>query len=232
MPILGGEMVTPGPDARNGQLRVMAPVPQHVLAVSDMVCPTRRATLLHPLWNTPMEPTFWQRISDTVLSEFSDLPDVEQATRVMVRLTLAALLGGVLGIEREQHGKAAGVRTHMLVAMGAALFVLVSQQGGMASADLSRVVQGVIAGVGFLGAGAILKMDGEERVKGLTTAAGIWLTAAIGVAAGMGREATAVLSTLLTLAIFALVPKLVRLMDKPEPRVTRDLLVLKPPPRD
>lgn len=176
-----------------------------------------------------MAPTVWQRISDTVLSEFSDLPDVEQATRVMVRLALAAVLGGVLGIEREQHGKAAGVRTHMLVAMGAALFVLVSQQGGMASADLSRVVQGVIAGVGFLGAGAILKLDGAERVKGLTTAAGIWLTAAIGVAAGMGREATAVLSTLLTLAIFALVPKLVRLMEKPEPLVTRDLSVVKPP---
>ncbi len=175
-----------------------------------------------------MAPTLWQRISDTVVSEFSDLPDVEQATRVMVRLTLAAVLGGVLGFEREQHGKAAGVRTHMLVAMGAALFVLVSQQGGMQSADLSRVVQGVIAGIGFLGAGAILKLDGEERVKGLTTAAGIWLTAAIGVAAGMGREATAVLSTLLTLAIFALVPKLVRLMDKPPALVIGDALAEKP----
>ena len=95
----------------------------------------------------------------------------------------------------------------------------------MPNADLSRVVQGVIAGVGFLGAGAILKLDGEERVKGLTTAAGIWLTAAIGVAAGMGREATAVLSTLLTLAIFALVPKLVRLMEKPQSVVARDGLV-------
>ena len=172
-----------------------------------------------------MASSLWQRISDTVASEFSDIPDVEQATRMFVRLLLAAVLGGLLGIEREQHGKDAGVRTHMLVAMGAALFVLVSQQGGMLSADLSRVVQGVIAGVGFLGAGAILKLDGEERVKGLTTAAGIWLTAAIGVAAGMGREATAVLSTLLTLAIFALVPKLVRLMDKPQPVVARDGLV-------
>ena len=65
--------------------------------------------------------------------------------------------------------------------------MLVSQQSGMPNADLSRVVQGVIAGVGFLGAGAILKLDGEERVKGLTTAAGIWLTAPIGVAAGMRR---------------------------------------------
>ena len=172
-----------------------------------------------------MAASLWQKISDTVASEFSDISDVEQATRMFVRLLLAAVLGGLLGIEREQHGKDAGVRTHMLVAMGAALFVLVSQQSGMPNADLSRVVQGVIAGVGFLGAGAILKLDGEERVKGLTTAAGIWLTAAIGVAAGMGREATAVLSTLLTLAIFALVPKLVRLMDKPQPVVARDGLV-------
>ena len=172
-----------------------------------------------------MAASLWQKITDTVASEFSDISDVEQATRMFVRLLLAAVLGGLLGIEREQHGKDAGVRTHMLVAMGAALFVLVSQQSGMPNADLSRVVQGVIAGVGFLGAGAILKLDGEERVKGLTTAAGIWLTAAIGVAAGMGREATAVLSTLLTLAIFALVPKLVRLMDKPQPLVARDGLV-------
>jgi putative Mg2+ transporter-C (MgtC) family protein len=172
-----------------------------------------------------MAASLWQKISDTVTSEFSDISDVEQATRMFVRLLLAAVLGGLLGIEREQHGKDAGVRTHMLVAMGAALFVLVSQQSGMPNADLSRVVQGVIAGVGFLGAGAILKLDGEERVKGLTTAAGIWLTAAIGVAAGMGREATAVLSTLLTLAIFALVPKLVRLMEKPQSVVARDGLV-------
>ena len=158
--------------------------------------------------------TTLQRIGNTIVGEFSDLADVEQTTRVLVRLLLAALLGGLLGIERESHGKAAGVRTHMLVAMGAALFVLVSQQAGMLEADLSRVVQGVIAGVGFLGAGAILKMEGEEKVKGLTTAAGIWLTAAIGVAAGMGREATAVLSTLLALVVFALVPKVVSLMDK------------------
>jgi putative Mg2+ transporter-C (MgtC) family protein len=192
---------------------------------SDRVVPPATATLFHLILEHPMASSLWQRISDTVASEFSDIPDVEQATRMFVRLLLAAVLGGLLGIEREQHGKDAGVRTHMLVAMGAALFVLVSQQGGMLSADLSRVVQGVIAGVGFLGAGAILKLDGEERVKGLTTAAGIWLTAAIGVAAGMGREATAVLSTLLTLAIFALVPKLVRLMDKPQPVVARDGLV-------
>ena len=158
----------------------------------------------------------WQEVAQTIASEFSDLPDAAQVTRILLRLTLAALLGGLLGIEREQKGKAAGVRTHMLVAMGAALFVLLSQQSGMAHDDVSRVVQGIIAGIGFLGAGTILKGDDEEKVKGLTTAAGIWLTAAIGVAAGMGRESTAVLSTLLALAIFSVIPHLVRLTEKPE----------------
>lgn len=166
-----------------------------------------------------MAASWWQRIADTVASEFSDLPDIEQATRVMLRLLLAALLGGLLGIEREQKGKAAGVRTHMLVAMGAALFVLVSQQAGMLTADVSRVIQGIIAGVGFLGAGTILKGNDEDKVKGLTTAAGIWLTAAIGVAAGMGREATAVLSTLLALGVLTLMPYLMRLIEKDAPVV-------------
>jgi len=151
---------------------------------------------------------WWTQIARTVAAEFSDVPDAAQATRIVVRLGVAALLGGLLGWEREHAGKAAGVRTHMLVAMGAALFVLVAQQAGISPADNSRVLQGVIAGVGFLGAGTILKGDAEGQVKGLTTAAGIWLTAAIGVAAGLGREATAVLSTVLALAVLWALPVL------------------------
>ncbi|MEO6279071.1 MgtC/SapB family protein [Roseateles sp.] len=151
----------------------------------------------------------WQTIFDTLRSEFSDAPDAEQATRILTRLLLAALLGGVLGYEREQKGKAAGIRTHMLVAMGSALFVLVPQLGGMAEGDLSRVIQGVVTGIGFLGAGAIIKNRSEEDVQGLTTAAGIWMTAAIGVACGLGRESTAVLSALLALVVLAVVPRLV-----------------------
>lgn len=149
---------------------------------------------------------WWQQIATTVAAEFSDVPDISQATRIVVRLGMAGLLGGLLGWEREHAGKAAGVRTHMLVAMGAALFVLVSQQAGIGPADNSRVLQGIIAGVGFLGAGTILKGDAEGQVKGLTTAAGIWLTAAIGVAAGLGQEATAVLSTVLALVVLWLIP--------------------------
>ncbi|WP_422012864.1 MgtC/SapB family protein [Roseateles sp.] len=156
----------------------------------------------------------WTTITETLKSEFSDATDLEHATRIVIRLLLAALLGGLLGYERERKGKAAGMRTHMLVSMGAALFVLVPQLGGMALPDLSRVLQGIVAGVGFLGAGAIIKHRSEEDVQGLTTAAGIWMTAAIGVACGMGRETTALLSTLMALAVLAVLPRLVG-RDKP-----------------
>lgn len=141
--------------------------------------------------------------------EFADVPDVEQATRIVVRLVIAAALGGLLGWERERTGKAAGVRTHMLVALGAALFVLIPQQAGVSDTDMSRVIQGVVAGIGFLCAGTIIKGRDEENVQGLTTAAGIWLTAAIGVGVGLGREASAVLSTLLALLILHWLPRLI-----------------------
>ena len=152
----------------------------------------------------------WQEIWSTVQSEFSDIPDATQITRIMLRLLVAALLGGLLGYEREQHGKSAGIRTHMLVAIGAALFVLIPQQAGATTADLTRVLQGLIAGVGFLGAGAIILGNKQMETRGLTTAAGIWVTAAIGIAAGMGRESTAVLSTLVALFILSAVPWLLR----------------------
>ena len=152
----------------------------------------------------------WQEVWNTVLSEFSDIPDATQITRITLRLLVAAALGGLLGYEREQQGKSAGVRTHMLVAMGAALFVLIPQQAGASSEDLSRVLQGLIAGVGFLGAGAIITGTKSVATRGLTTAAGIWVTAAVGMAAGMGRESTAVLSTLIALFILSVVPWIYR----------------------
>lgn len=155
----------------------------------------------------------WNEISQTLADEFSDLSDPSQATRIVLRLLLAALLGGVLGLEREHSGKAAGVRTHMLVAMGAALFVLVPQLGGAGDDAMSRVVQGIVAGLGFLCAGTILKSGDLSHVKGLTTAAGIWLTAAIGITVGLGKEATAVLATVLALVILFAVPKLVASLE-------------------
>ncbi|SRR5690606_2478272 len=131
----------------------------------------------------------------TVVNEFSDISDVDQAVRAVLRLFMAALLGGALGYERELKGKAAGLRTHMLVALGSALVVLIPLQGGMPLQDMSRVIQGVVAGIGFLGAGAILKSDSGKEIHGLTTAASIWMASAIGLAAGMGHHATAVLAT-------------------------------------
>jgi putative Mg2+ transporter-C (MgtC) family protein len=146
----------------------------------------------------------WDDVWSTVREEFTDIGDGAGIVRIVVRLLVAVVLGGVLGWERESVGAPAGLRTHMLVSLGSALFVLIPLQAGMKMDDLSRVLQGVTAGIGFLGAGAILKQRDRSDVRGLTTAASIWLTAALGVAAGMGREATALLSTLFALVILAM----------------------------
>ena len=103
------------------------------------------------------------------------------------RLGLAAVLGALLGYQRESVHSTAGLRTHILVCLGAAFFVLASVEAGQASADISRIIQGIVTGVGFLGAGTILKVGDRVEVHGLTTAASIWLTAGIGVGAGLGH---------------------------------------------
>ncbi len=149
-----------------------------------------------------------EEIGATIVSEFSDVPDVSTLTRITMRLVLAALLGGILGYERERKGRSAGVRTHMLVAVGAALFVIGPSQAGMSLDDMSRVLQGVVQGIGFLGAGAIIVRTAKNQVEGLTTAANIWATAGIGVIAGLGLEATAVLSATIMFIILAAVPLL------------------------
>ncbi len=155
---------------------------------------------------------WWDQVTETVASEFQDVPDIAQLTRIILRLVLASVLGFLLGFEREHQGKAAGVRTHMLVAIGSALFVLVPQVTGIEADAMSRVIQGLVAGVGFLCAGTILKSNDEQQVQGLTTAAGLWMTAAIGMACGLGREATAVISAVLALAVLALVPRLMKVL--------------------
>ena len=123
---------------------------------------------------------------DLIADELFRVPDARQTVTLIIRLIAAALLGGLLGAERESEGKAAGLRTHMLVGLGAALFVLAPHQAGLAEGDLSRIIQGVAAGIGFIGAGTILKLTHRQEIRGLTTAASIWLTAAIGVAAALG----------------------------------------------
>lgn len=119
-------------------------------------------------------------------AEWLGLPDGSYMARVAIRLGVAALLGGLIGAQREIKGKAAGLRTHMTVSLAAATFVLVALET-TGSEYLATVIQGIAAGVGFLGAGTILKKSSDEEIQGLTTAATIWLTAAIGVAAGAGH---------------------------------------------
>jgi putative Mg2+ transporter-C (MgtC) family protein len=146
---------------------------------------------------------------ETLLNEVtSGIPDLAQTIRVVLRILAATVVGAVIGWERERTGKSAGLRTHMLVSLSSAIFVLAPLEGGMSIDDLSRVLQGVAAGIGFIGAGAILKLADARVIEGLTTAAGIWLTAALGLAAGLGRFGLAAISAFLAWLILALVARL------------------------
>jgi putative Mg2+ transporter-C (MgtC) family protein len=126
----------------------------------------------------------------------------------ILRFLLAVALGAAIGFQRERAGKVAGLRTHILVGSGAALFTLVSIYGFLgATVDISRVAAGVVVGVGFIGAGVILRGAREEEVAGLTTAATIWVTAAIGLAAGAGMYLLSVIATAVIIGIL-LLPKI------------------------
>ncbi len=144
-----------------------------------------------------------------------DASDAQVAARIAGRLSLAVVLAGILGIEREWRGKAAGLRTHILVALGSAVFTLAVLEAGGGGDALSRVIQGIATGIGFIGAGTILKPDRDEsHVKGLTTAAGVWLTAAIGMGIGAGLVWLPVIATLLALIVVAVLGRLERLVAK------------------
>lgn len=145
----------------------------------------------------------WHTIFLTLRSEFSDLTDPADLTRLVTRMLLAVILAALLGYERERRGSAAGLRTHMMVGLGVVLVVVACEQYGMDSDDMSRVIQGLFAGMGFLGAGAILKKSQKDEVSGLTTAASLWATAAIATAAGLGRESTAIISAVLAVLILS-----------------------------
>lgn len=142
-----------------------------------------------------------QTILSTLQSEIESFWEIEQTTRVVWRMAMALALGAAIGWDRERRDAEAGLRTHMLVALGAALFVLVPLEAGMNDEQLSRVVQGLVSGIGFLGAGAVLKDSDEGRIHGLTTAATIWATAAVGIAAGLGHTGTAAIATVFILLV-------------------------------
>ncbi len=118
-----------------------------------------------------------------------------------LRLLLAAVLGGAIGYQRERAGKPAGLRTHMLISLGAALFTVVSIFGFMGPADPSRIAAGVVTGVGFIGAGAIIFRSREGYVAGLTTASTIWVAAGLGVAVGAGLYVASAVTTAIVLAV-------------------------------
>ncbi len=124
-------------------------------------------------------------------------------TLLVERLLISALLGGLIGVEREMHEKPAGLRTHVLVCTGATLFTLVSLSfagiEGTGIVDISRIAAGVVAGIGFIAAGNIFRE--QDRLKGLTTAADLWVIAAIGLSVGIGYYFLAAVATIITLAI-------------------------------
>jgi len=132
---------------------------------------------------------------------------------IILRLAFALLIGGAVGLEREVRNKPAGLRTHMLVSFGSALFVLVPIQLGIVQTDpdpLSRVIQGITAGVGFIGAGVILHDSQQEKLKvrGLTSAAAIWVSSALGIVAGTGLWALGAIGAVMALLTLQLVKRM------------------------
>ena len=143
----------------------------------------------------------WQELS-------FGLPGTHELGQVLIRMLAAVLAGSVVGYEREVAGKAAGLRTHILVTLGTCVFVLAGAGYGMTSEGLSRVIQGIVTGLGFIGAGSILKLREERDIQGLTTAAGIWMTAAIGVTIGLGLVGLGMLSAVLTVIVLTVLSRL------------------------
>ena len=121
----------------------------------------------------------------------------------VVALLAAILLGAIVGMERQLVGHGAGLRTHIMVALASALFILISRKLGAPGdpVEVARVIQGIAAGVGFIGAGSILKLGSEHQVIGLTTASTIWLAAAIGTACGLREFSLATVAAVLSIAV-------------------------------
>ena len=131
------------------------------------------------------------------------LPSGPELLRISLRLFVAIVVGALVGLQREITHKPAGLRTHMLLSLGSALILIAADESGMSKSDLSRVLQGLVTGIGFLGGGAILKLTSEHEIHGLTSAAGLWLTAAAGAAAGLGHLGLAVVGVCLGLFILS-----------------------------
>lgn len=147
--------------------------------------------------------------------------DVE-TIRIAIRLGAALLLGAVIGYERESAGKAAGLRTHILVTVGSATFVIAGLHFGMSEDGLSRIIQGVVTGIGFIGAGTILKRTEKPDIRGLTTSAGIWMAAAIGVAAGLGAVGLAIVAAVITFLILRVIMPIEKVIAERSPSSAKE----------
>jgi putative Mg2+ transporter-C (MgtC) family protein len=139
------------------------------------------------------------------------------------RIGAAALLGGLLGFEREWKGHWAGLRTHMMVSIGCAVFVVagLAVAGEQHSESVTRVIQGIASGIGFLGAGTILKLDEKQEVKGLTTASSIWLSAAMGAAVGLGEYALATAATIVSLFVLGVLGPVEKFFENRQAQLRR-----------
>lgn len=136
-------------------------------------------------------------------NEIVGVPSWDLALQVVVRLLIAALLGGSIGLERLLKGKPAGLRTQMLVCMGSALVLIVARLDGIPLNEIARIISGILTGVGFIGGGVILKIKQDREIRGVTTAASIWTTAAIGIAVGLGEVWIAVVSMIVVWVILS-----------------------------
>ncbi len=132
-------------------------------------------------------------------------------SEMLIRVFLSLLLGGIIGFERELDNEPAGIRTHMLVCLGATLFTVISISIATTSADSTRIAAGIVSGIGFLGAGAIFR--GQDRIKGLTTAADLWVLAAIGMAVGVGYYLMAIVASIF-LFIVLFFKKIIKIRGK------------------
>ncbi len=142
------------------------------------------------------------------------LTNHDHLLRVFFRLFAAILLGGLIGLQRVSPGKPAGVRTHTLVCLGTAALLLSCSAAAFSPEGVSRVVQGIVTGIGFIGAGSILKSSEEHLVHGLTVSVRLWTTAAIGIAIGLGEVGIALITALLTILVFAVLAALERRNEK------------------
>ena len=156
------------------------------------------------------------------MNEVFDFLTEFNAVTVVIRVVLAALAGALVGLEREFHGRAAGMRTHMMVALGAALAAMIGlftvKELGFSS-DPLRVGAQVISGVGFLGAGTILLRGGGSRITGLTTAAGLWTAASIGLAVGIGFYVGAFMTVVAAMLTFTLITSLEHFLNRKRQRM-------------